>query len=88
MTIYHRHLDHDWQAARRETNYALFGNARGDTVATNSNWCSPIATKEQRRAEWWRIKYCMAVTGFSSMKHKAGARAASVAWLRYKELEA
>lgn len=32
MSQYHRHLDHDWQAARRETNYALFGNSAGRTV--------------------------------------------------------
>ena len=80
MSQYHRHLDHDWQAARRETNYALFGNSRGRTVAKDTNWCIPRMTDAERRAEWWRIKHCIATV-------KREYRAASLTWLRYKELE-
>ena len=88
MSLYHRHLDHDWQAARRETNYALFGNARGDMKPSREhNWSGPVPTKDDNRAERWRVKYiCESVARERGVK-SFNQRKMDLAWLRYKELQ-
>jgi hypothetical protein len=81
MTIYHRHLDHDWQAARRETNFALFGNSRGEMVASDNNWGNRLEQNAAYYALWRRnlrrlkLNQCADATG----------REYALAWLRYTE---
>ena len=60
MIIYHRQLDHEWQTARKETNYALFGNERGDVVASrNLNWgIPPYDYRQEKRHTNAYVKYC------------------------------
>ena len=84
MSQYHRHLDHDYQAARRETNYALFGNTRGaDTYTPRPNWGgASIAWKRMDR--WW-VKYALQAPVVRLGRHNQ--RKMDEAWLRYKEFE-
>ena len=85
MTIYHRHLDHDWQTARRETNYALFGNSRGDaTYCPRPNWGGE--TDGWKRTNRWWVKYVLQSTLVRLGKHNQ--RKLDESWLRYAEIEA
>ena len=89
MTIYHRHLDHEWQCARRKTNYALFGNVRGEVVVShNLNWGNtPPWTIETLRTERWRMKSACAELATKHGWCGANERKAGLYWLRYKEFE-
>lgn len=87
MSQHHRHLDHYYQAARRETNYALFGNSRGEMMQAPPTIWGPAPTKEERRAERWRIRFiCHDVSRRRGLRY-FDQRKMDEAWLRYKELE-
>jgi len=87
MTIYHRHLDHAWQTTSRQINYSLFGNERGlDVPSKSPNW-GGAPTKEENRAERWRIRFiCHDVSRRRGLRY-FDQRKMDEAWLRYKELE-
>lgn len=81
---YHRHLDHDWQSFRRETNYALFGNSRGaSTYTQRPNWGG--ASIDWKRMNRWWVKYVLQKTVVRLGTHNQ--RKMDEAWLRYKEFE-
>lgn len=87
MSQYHRHLDHDWQSARRETNYALFGNSRGDMKPSQLyNW-GPPPTREDRMAERWRLRHIYQVVNQRRNLRSFDQRKMDLAWLRFKEFE-
>ncbi|MDY0227251.1 MAG: hypothetical protein RBR38_10520 [Desulfomicrobium apsheronum] len=89
MTIYHRHLDHAWQETRRQINYSLFGNVRGDVATSrNLNWFGPNPwTIETLREERWRMKQACADLATTHGWSGANERKAGLYWLRYKEFE-
>lgn len=89
MTIYHRNLGHNWNVARRETNYALFGNERGDVASRPiQSWNGHTMTDTERRASWWWAMHCVETVRVRRNLCGADKRKESLTWLRYKELEA
>ena len=94
MSIYHRRLDHEWNTARRETNYALFGNAGGrDAPAKLHTGGYEALTKDEAYFALWRKNvrygklsrhYNKCQGDYASLSGDA-KREYDLAWLRYRE---
>jgi hypothetical protein len=85
MSQYRRHMDHEWRTAMRETNYSLFGNTRGDTVAGNVRYHSTSPTREEWRQERRRIKHAVEAVRVRCKCTGWSERAEALAWLRWTE---
>ena len=76
MSQYHRHFAREWDAFRRETNYALTGNVRyHSTTPTMDEW------RQERR----RIRHAIEATRVSRKCIGWSERAEALAWLRWAE---
>lgn len=82
MSQLRSNLGHYWNVARSETNYSLFGNSKGRTVA--KDWIYEMAWRERmewRRMDRWWVRFCV-----KDWRGK-NKRQADEAWLRFKEFE-
>ena len=84
MLNFHRRLDHDWQAKRREVNYSLFGNAQGNTAPcdTRGKGTNKISSAERWYMLYYQEELCRRA------REPYNERLHAVSWLRSEEVGA